>query len=114
MGDRPLDVAPESALRLVQTAHRLQDQPGLTEELKEGAVSFERVVEESHLVASGANPELVARSRGWDLTGLRRMVARHQRLSGPDVRGPVPVTATHLGPKPPTNCGDNSPAPTVG
>ena len=79
-----MDVAPETALRLVQTAHRLQDQPGLTGELKEGAVSFDRVVEESRLVSSGAGPDLVARSRGWDLTGLRRMVARHQRLSGPD------------------------------
>ncbi|MDH3399257.1 MAG: DUF222 domain-containing protein, partial [Acidimicrobiia bacterium] len=66
---------------LVQTTHLLQDQDGLAQELKEGMVSFDRVVEESRLVAAGAEPELVGRSRGWDLAGIRRQVARHRRIS---------------------------------
>ena len=78
-----MDVSPETAQKLTQTGGRLQDQPTLAEQLAEGAVSFDRVVEESRLVAVGADPDLVARSRGWDLAGLRRMSARHQRLTRP-------------------------------
>ncbi len=76
-----LDVTPETAQKLTQTAVRLIDQPSLAEDLEGGRVSFDRIVEESRLVSSGASSELVAQSRGWDLVGLRRMVARHQRLS---------------------------------
>lgn len=79
-----LDLAPETAQRLTQTAGRLVDQPGLALELEEGAVSFDRVIEESRLINAGANPELVAQSRGWDLSGVRRTVARHQRISRQD------------------------------
>ena len=78
-----MDVAPETAQKLTQTGGRLQDQPDLAEQLADGVVSFDRVVEESRLVAVGADPDLVARSRGWDLAGLRRMSARHQRLTRP-------------------------------
>jgi hypothetical protein len=79
-----LDVAPDTAQRLTQTTRRLADQPQLAQELADGRVSFDRVVEESRLVTAGADPDLVARSRGWDISGLRRMVARHQRISRPD------------------------------
>ena len=82
-----MDLAPETAQRLVQTAHRLADQPDLAQELEHGVVSFDRVAEESRLVTSGADPELVARSRGWDIAGLRRMTARHQRLTRQDEHG---------------------------
>ena len=74
-----IDLSPETARTLTQTAHRLTDQPELATELQQGAVSFDRVAEESRLIATGASPDLVARSRGWDLTGLRRVTARHQR-----------------------------------
>ncbi len=79
-----LDLAPETAQRLTQTAGRLADQPDLALELESGAVSFDRVTEESRLTTTGANPEFVARSRGWDIAGVRRMVARHQRMSHQD------------------------------
>lgn len=79
-----LDVAPETAQKLTQTAQRLSDQPVLAGELQEGRVSFDRVVEESRLLVAGARPELVAISRGWDLAGLRRQVARHQRIGRAD------------------------------
>ncbi len=54
-----LDLAPETAQRLTQTARRLTDQPELADELAEGGVSFDRIVEESRLIAAGAHPELV-------------------------------------------------------
>ncbi len=76
-----LDVTPETAQKLTQTARRLIDQPSLAEELAAGRVTFDRIVEESRLVSSGASSELVAQSRGWDLVGIRRMVARHQPIS---------------------------------
>ena len=79
-----MDLAPETAQRLVQTAHRLTDQPALTQELTDGTVSFDRVAEESRLVTSGADPELIEQSRGWDIAGLRRMAARRQRLTRQD------------------------------
>ena len=79
-----MDVTADTARRLVETARRLFDQPDLVQELGEGTVSFERVVEESQLVASGAEPGFVARSRGWDLAGLRRMTARQVRMSRRD------------------------------
>jgi len=79
-----LDLAPETAQRLTQTAGRLVDQPDLALALEDGAVSFDRVAEESRLVSAGANRELVARSRVWDISALRRMIARHQRISRQD------------------------------
>ncbi len=79
-----MDLTAETAKRLVETARRLIDQPDLARELGEGTVSFERVIEESRLVSSGAEPDFVARSRGWDLAGLRRMTARHVQMSRRD------------------------------
>jgi len=67
-----LDLAPETAAKLTQTARRLVDQPGLAAQLAEGRVSFDRVAEESRLVAAGADPHLMAESRGWDVAGIRR------------------------------------------
>jgi len=79
-----MDLSPDTAQKLVQTTHLLQDQAGLAEELRKGTVSFDRVVEEARLVAAGADPDLVARSRGWDLAGIRRQVAHHRRISRQD------------------------------
>ena len=76
-----MDLAPETAQKLTQTAIRLQDQPSLAEELAEGRVTFDRVTEETRLIHSGASPQLITQSRGWDLAGIRRMVARHQHLT---------------------------------
>ena len=79
-----LDLAPETAQRLTRIAGRLVDKPELAVQLEEGAVSFDRVTEEARLIDTGANPDLVAQSRGWDIAGVRRMVARHQRMSRQD------------------------------
>jgi hypothetical protein len=79
-----MDVTPDTAQKLTQTARRLADQPDLAAELADGTVTFDRAAEESRLVAAGAPGVLVSGSRGWDLTGVRRMTARHQRLTRPD------------------------------
>ncbi len=79
-----MDLAPETARTLTRTARRLTNQPQLAAELAAGTITFDRVAEESRLVSTGAGPEVVARSRGWDLAGLRRMVARHQRVTTHD------------------------------
>jgi hypothetical protein len=79
-----MDLAPETALRLIQAARRLEDQPVLVNQLEEGHVSFDRAAEESRLAAAGADQSLVDSSRGWDIGGLRRVVARHQRMSRSD------------------------------
>jgi len=66
-----MDLAPETAQKLTQTAARLLDQPDLAEELIQGRVSFDRVMEESRLISSGADLELMARAlarkRGLEL-----------------------------------------------
>lgn len=79
-----MDMTADTARQLTETARRLNDQTDLAQELIDGVVSFERVVEESRLVASGADPGLVSRSRGWDLAGLSRMTARQRRISRRD------------------------------
>jgi len=95
-----LDLAPETARRLTQTAGHFADQPDLAVQLEEGAVSFDRATEEARLIDTGASPELVARSRGWDIAGIRRIVARHQRLScqdETDIRRTVSVDTAIVG-----------------
>ena len=79
-----MDVTPETARRLTQTAARLEDQDDLAQDLAEGVVSFDRACEESRLIATGASQDQVAVSRGFDLAGVRRMVARHRRLERRD------------------------------
>jgi hypothetical protein len=79
-----LDVTQDQAGRLTHTAARLEDQRELAGELAEGRVSFDRACEESRLISAGATEEQVAAARGFDLAGVRRMVARHQRLARSD------------------------------
>ena len=76
-----MDLTPETARTLTRTARRLTNQPQLAAELAAGTITFDRVAEESHLVSTGADPEVVARSRGRDLAGLRRITAHHQRVT---------------------------------
>jgi hypothetical protein len=77
-------MTPDHARRLTSTATRLQDQPDLAGELRDGQVSFDRASEESRLIAAGATDHQVALSRGFDLAGVRRMVARHRRFQRRD------------------------------
>jgi hypothetical protein len=74
-----LDVTRETALRLTSATRLLDDSP-LEVELSEGA-SFDRIYETARLSAAGASDQVVDRSRGFDLTGVRRLVAQHRRMS---------------------------------
>jgi hypothetical protein len=79
-----LDVTRETALRLTAACRLLDDSP-LEEELSEGS-SFDRVHETARLEAAGASEETLDRSRRFDLTGVRRLVAQHKRMSRVDER----------------------------
>ncbi|MDP8959380.1 MAG: 13E12 repeat family protein, partial [Actinomycetota bacterium] len=71
-----LDVCPETARDLLRVARSQEP-----EELSSGEVSFDRAVEEGRLRSSGATELELERSRGFDICGLRRLVAQHHRLS---------------------------------
>ncbi len=74
-----LDVRHDIAGQLV-SASRTMPEP-LIAELGEGAVSFDRAIAETRLHVTGANPETIRDSRGLDLAGVRRLAARHRRIS---------------------------------
>ncbi len=76
-----IDVTPETASALIQTARRLADHKELAAELNAGHVSFDRAVEESRLAQAGADRVVLAAARGRDLAGVRRMAARHRRMT---------------------------------
>jgi hypothetical protein len=50
-------------------------------ELAAGTVSFDRAIAETRLHASGATHDTIRESRGLDLAGVRRLAARHRRIS---------------------------------
>ncbi|MDP8959924.1 MAG: 13E12 repeat family protein, partial [Actinomycetota bacterium] len=70
-----LDVSPETVRDLLRVAG---DEPH--EELSAGEVSFDRAVEEGRLRSSGATEAELERSRGFDICGVRRLVAQRRRL----------------------------------
>jgi hypothetical protein len=77
-----LDVTRETALRLT-AGSRLLDESPLEQGLSEG-LSFDRVYETARLAAAGADEETLEGSRGFDLTGVRRLTAQHRRMSRVD------------------------------
>jgi hypothetical protein len=79
-----LDVARETALDLARVA-RHDD----LDELALGDASFDRVVARCRLVEAGASKELVGDSDGWDIAGVRRLAARHRRVSRTEERQAV-------------------------
>ncbi len=79
-----LDVSPETATDLMRLSRRLADEPLAAEGLATGRCTFDRVVEESRLAAAGAPRQIIEASRGWDLTGVRRLAARHRRMTRRD------------------------------
>ncbi|CAN5531986.1 hypothetical protein BH24ACT7_BH24ACT7_26270 [soil metagenome] len=70
-----LDVTRETALDLARVA-RGDD----VDDLVAGEVSFDRAVVRRRLVEVGASKEIITESDGYDLAGVRRLVARHRRI----------------------------------
>ena len=79
-----LDVLPKTASGLVGAAKLLESAPDLAAELASGEASFDRAVATARLAAAGADPETVERSRGFDLSGVSRLTARHRRVTQRD------------------------------
>ena len=75
-----LDVGPDTARHLLRLS-RGMERTETASELASGMISFERAAAEARLSELGASPETVTNSRGLDLSGLWRLVARHRRIS---------------------------------
>lgn len=75
-----LDVAPETAARMVRTARRLADTPQLARRLAEGEIGFDRA-EVSSRIPPSEDPD---RLEGLDIPALRRLAAKHRRITAAD------------------------------
>jgi hypothetical protein len=77
-----LDVAPETASALVQASRIVTDDEG--EQLGRGECSFDRALAASRLVVAGADQRELDMSTGFDIAGVRRLVARLRRFTRHD------------------------------
>lgn len=76
-----LDVAPESARRLVHASRLLAEHHSPAAALADGDVTLDRAVAITDLIVAGADDEEVARASGHDISGVRRLVARRRRVT---------------------------------
>jgi hypothetical protein len=72
-----LDISPETAYRLTSTAHRLAGAPDLARPLAKGEITFDRA-EAMSRVPAGHRADW---HFGLDIQGLRRVAARHRRMT---------------------------------
>ena len=75
-----LDVGPQTARDLLRLS-RGMERSETARDLASGLISFERTAAEARLSELGASPEVVTNSRGLDLSGVWRLVARHRKIS---------------------------------
>ena len=73
------DVHRSTARDLVYLSERLSD--GTIEQIREGAVSYVRVLEETRLVEAGASPEVIEHSRNMDLDQVKRVAQAHRKIT---------------------------------
>ena len=76
-----LDEDPQTARDLLRLSRGMEEGTPTGRDLSEGLISFPRAAAELRLREAGATAETLASSRGLDLAGLWRLVARHRRLS---------------------------------
>lgn len=76
-----LDVSAHTARNLVSAARSLPSHPELVQLAADNAMSFERLVATSKLVATGADEEAVADSFQFDLAGVARLQRRYHRIN---------------------------------
>ena len=75
-----LDVSLETAYRLSSTAHRIADDPGLARALLNGEITFDRAEVMSRIPIE----DRADWQAGVDINGLRRIAARHRRMTRVD------------------------------
>ena len=76
-----LDVSQDTARTLVDASKRLPEHSEIAGSLSGGSVSFDRALATMRLTDSGAAESLVDASVGFDITGVRRLTARHRRVT---------------------------------
>jgi len=81
-----LDVTHSTARRLLQASRQLPEHPAIDAQIEAGEMTFDRAVETLRLAAAGASPAAVEGSAGLDLDGVRRLTARHRRMTAADER----------------------------
>ncbi len=74
-----LDVSHDTAKDLVRVSRSRH--PAIRADLAAGVIGFERAVAETRLVQAGAAEAQRVASRGWDIAGVHRLVARRRRLT---------------------------------
>ena len=74
-----LDISRSAARDLVYLAERLGDQE--IKSIRQGAVSYVRVLAETRLVEAGASEEVIEHSRDMDLESVKRVLQSHRRMS---------------------------------
>ena len=79
-----LDTKRSTARDLVYLAERLGDDQ--IEWIRQGAVSYERMLVEARLAEAGASAEVIERSRDMDLHSVKRVLQAHRRMSRADER----------------------------
>ena len=79
-----LDVHRSTARDLVYLAERLADDR--IEMIRNGALSYVRVLEETRLAEAGASDETIAGTRDMDLESVKRVLQAHRRMSRTDER----------------------------
>jgi hypothetical protein len=79
-----LDLSPENAAILVRTSRRLADSPEIAKRLDCGEVSYDRAVELARWADVAPAVDVIAEQWRFDITGLRRQVAQHRRVSRRD------------------------------
>jgi hypothetical protein len=79
-----LDLSPEHAATLVRTSRRLVESPEVAKRLDCGEVSYDRAVELTRWAEAAPGVDVIAEHWRFDITGLRRQVAHHRRVTRQD------------------------------
>ena len=79
-----LDVRRSTARDLVYLAERLADTQ--IDSIRQGAVSYERILVETRLAEAGVSEEVIEASRDLDLEEVKRVLQAHRRMSRADER----------------------------
>ena len=77
-----LDIGHDTATPLVTAARTMPDT--LADELSRGDITFDRATAETRLHRHGATPHMIEGSRRFDIAGVRRLAARHRRITPRD------------------------------
>ncbi len=81
-----LDVTHDTARDLLTLARASAERPELLEPLTAGEMTADRCVATVKLAATGATDDVLEHSKGFDLNGVRRLSARHRRMTRHDER----------------------------